>query len=88
MVKGATHTAGPWTVEDTRIVSVHPGLNRDYGEHVIVDCRGSMSGADTAADKRLMALAPEMYSALLDAEAYCPVHVQDRIRALIGRAHG
>lgn len=37
---------------------------------------------------RVLALAPEMYSALLDAEAYCPVHVQDRIRALIGRAHG
>jgi len=53
-------TPGRWEARRTCIVA--PECPDEYtGEPtVVVDCSGAMNGQDTDADKRLMALAPEL----------------------------
>jgi len=82
---------GPWSISETRII--------DRTGNTVVDCRGAMSGNDTAADKRLMAAAPELVDELYqlvesgiyaDAASVSPWlrARRDEARALLARIKG
>jgi hypothetical protein len=87
----ATPTPGPWRVDyrldgKPYIQSVHGRIaGPAYGP------TGIDSG-DVANEERanavLLAAAPELRDALADVQRYCPVHVQDQIRALLARLAG
>lgn len=60
-----TYTRGEWFIRGTRIMS--PERDVFGNETTIVDCRGTMGGEDTQADKVLLCAASKLLSALEDA---------------------
>lgn len=61
------HTPGPWAFDATRTAIVAPAARTPYDDGeavVVVTLRGAMSGADTKADTRLIAAAPDLLAAL------------------------
>lgn len=78
------HTPGPWRVS---IGSGRPnsvGI-RDGAYRLVAEAHQLTVGAydDLDANASLIAKAPEMYDYLLRIGCYCPVDVQDQIRALL-----
>jgi len=79
MTDSATHTAGPWIIEDTNsakqsliVKSVHVGSN---GSTV---CIGQIAGPDRILNARLIAAAPELLEALKRLTIDCKIARLDK----------
>ena len=88
------HTDGPWFVK--KVATKYRDLfeytvlapNEDAGREGVC-YRGRYlrvcSGLDSEPDARLIAAAPELVALLTGTAKYCPVDIQDQIRALLTR---
>lgn len=82
------HTPGPWRIDSGgRIVNDpdHATSERDYQ---IADPLERNTFAECRANARLIAAAPELLAACEEAAKFCPVYMQDRLRAAIAKARG
>lgn len=83
------HTPGPWEVGSHFVGPLHVMTTKD--RHIVAQV-GNPTHAHTftqvEANAHLIAAAPEMLEVLHGVRAFCPVHVQEDIDALIAKAEG
>ena len=72
------HTPGPFIALDT-----FPSIDIAQQDGPVIASVHRIPDTDVQANVRLFVKAPEMLTALRNAEPYCPVAMQDTIRALI-----
>jgi hypothetical protein len=86
------HTKGPWGYDtDPKNYGEQIFIHGDEGRVLIAEMnhnRRHLVGKpeNVVADARVLAAAPSLLEACQAAEAFCPVHIQDQIRAAVKKA--